>query len=204
MKMKNVWLLISTMLYALIVCECTSIPDKVPVLNESQVNKVTFYSKAVKNDMRFNIYLPKGYNRKAKYPVLYLIHGYTDNEDRWIPNLNLKAAADKLIDEDKITPLIIVMPQINNSFGINTDKIMNMSLKFSAGLYEDYLYKELIPYIDKNYHTLKNKRARYIGGLSMGGFAALHLAFRHPDMFSKVGGHSPAFIEDMWLYPNII
>ena len=152
--------------------------------------------------MRFNIYLPKGYSKKIHYPVLYLIHGYTDTEDAWMPNLNLKDAADRLVENGKIASLIIVMPQIDNSFGINTDKIMNMSLKFSAGMYEDYLYKDLIPYIDKKYSTVKSKAGRYIGGLSMGGFAALHLAFCHPDMFSKVGGHSPAFADDPWLYPN--
>lgn len=152
--------------------------------------------------MNVNIYLPKGYTKKIKYPVLYLLHGYTDNEDAWMPNLKLKETADRLIDADKITPLIIVMPQIDNSFGVNSDKIMNMSLKFSAGMYEDYLYKDVIPYIDKKYSTLKDKNNRYIGGLSMGGFAALHLAFTHTELFSKVGGHSPAFIDDMWLYPS--
>ena len=95
------------------------------------------------------------------------------------------------------------MPQIDNSFGINTDRAMNMSLSFSAGRYEDYLYRDLVSYIDKKYKTIKKRSGRYIGGLSMGGFAALHLAFRHPDLYSKVGGHSPAFIDDIWLYPTV-
>lgn len=170
--------------------------------NESQVNKITIYSKALEKNMNVNVYLPTNYSKHKKYPVLYMLHGYTDNENCWMPNLRLQETVDKLINENRINPIIIIMPQIDNSFGINTDKIANMSLSFSAGLYEDYLYKDIIPYVDKHYSTIKNKHGRYIGGLSMGGFAALHLAFIHNNMFSKVGGHSPAFIEDMWLYPN--
>jgi enterochelin esterase-like enzyme len=169
---------------------------------ESRVTKITVYSAALEKNMRVNVYVPANYDARKKYPVLYMLHGYTDTEDCWMPNLRLRQTADTLIAEGRIDPLIIVMPEIDNSFGINTDKIINMSLSFSAGSYEDYLYKDLVPYIDKNYGTIRNKSGRYVGGLSMGGFAALHLAFVHDDMFSKVGGHSPAFIEDMWLYPD--
>ena len=190
------------MVFSFISFGCISINSKAEIIYESQVKKVTFRSKSLGKSMRFNIYLPKSYKNGKKYPVLYFLHGYTDNEDAWMPDLKLKETADRLIENDKIKPLIIVMPQIDNSFGINTDELINMSLDFSAGKYEDYLYKDLIHYIDSNYNTIKNRNSRYIGGLSMGGFAALHLAFRHINLFSKVGGHSPAFIEALWLYPN--
>jgi enterochelin esterase-like enzyme len=119
-----------------------------------------------------------------------------------MPNLGMKDNVDRLIDNNAINELIIVMPEIDNSFGINTDKIKNLPSMFSAGKYEDYIISELIPFIDKNYRTIPNRNGRYIGGLSMGGWAALHLAFIHDDMFSKVGGHSPALINDNWIYPN--
>jgi len=73
--------------------------------------------------MMFNIYLPKGYNIWKKYPVLYMMHGYSDNEDAWMPNLKLKEVADRLIENDKITPLIIVMPQIDKRAPLNTHSI---------------------------------------------------------------------------------
>jgi enterochelin esterase-like enzyme len=181
---------------------CMSVTNNIKVNESSQVIKETFTSKSLNKEMKFNIYLPKGYNNRIKYPVLYLLHGYTDNEDKWMPILNLQEVVDNLIINNKITPLIIVMPQIDNSFGLNSDKSINISNIYTAGLYEDYLYKDLITYIDKKYSTIKNKNSRFIGGLSMGGFAALHLAFIHPDLFSKVGGHSPALLNESWLYPT--
>jgi len=175
------------------------------MIEKSQVLKMSFNSQSLGKEMNFNIYLPKGYNRNKQYPVLYMIHGYSDNQDKWMPNLQLGNAADILIENGKITPLIIVMPQIDNSFGINSDKTgyAPNGFVFTAGRYEDYLIQDLIPYIDKNYSTIKNKNGRYIGGLSMGGWAALHLAFTYTKMFSKVGGHSPALIDDAWLYPTV-
>lgn len=200
---KTMLLLFSTMFCTILFfVGCVHTSKSIQIASSSQVLKKKFYSRSLAQNMNFNIYLPNGYNKKNKYPVLYLIHGYSDNEDKWMPNLQLNEQADLLIENERIVPLIIVMPQIDNSFGINTDKVMNQSDAFTAGLYEDYLYKDLIPYIDKNYSTIKNKDGRFIGGLSMGGWAALHLAFIHTDMFSKVGGHSPAFIDASWLYPT--
>ena len=79
-------------------------------------------------------------------------------------------------------------------------------------MYEDYIIYEAIPYIDEHFSTDTSRDKRYIGGYSMGGFAALYLAFHHPDLFSKVGGHSPSLFADIsaydetswqkWLYPN--
>lgn len=59
-------------------------------------------------------------------------------------------------------------------------------------MYEDYFIKEVIPLIDKEFNTIKTKEGRYIGGISAGGYAALHNSFRHQEMFGKVGGHMPA------------
>lgn len=176
-----------------------------PTLEKTQTNferytKISFSSNALQKDLGVNIYLPKGYSDKSKYPVLYLIHGYSGDEDTWFPGLEMEKKADALIDKNEIEPLIIVAPLIDNSYGINAKIIPvdrnNPSTYFSMGNYEDYLCKELIPYIDANYSTISSKEGRYIGGLSMGGWAALHLAFSYVDMFSKVGGHSPAIFLD--------
>ena len=200
--MKSVKSIALFCLLIILFSSCTSVTSTAPSQN-SVLIKTNIQSKSLSKDMKVNIYLPKGYNGKTRYPVLYMLHGYTDNEDCWMVNLNLKIVADRLINDNMIEPVIIVMPQIDNSFGVNSDKSIYLSLKYSAGLYEDYLYKDLIPNIDKYYKTIKNRNSRYIGGLSMGGYAALHLAFNHSELFSKVGGHSPALlVEDSWLYPN--
>ncbi len=166
-------------------------------VDSKRFTKISFSSKALEKEMKINIYLPKGYSLKNKYPVLYLIHGYTGNEDAWFPGLKVEKKADELIDKKKIVPLIIVAPQIDNSYGINSAKnTSNQQLHFNTGMYENYLYKELVPFIDKTYSTISSRKGRYIGGVSMGGWVALHMAFTHVDMFSKVGGHSPAIFLD--------
>ncbi|WP_239618009.1 alpha/beta hydrolase [Cohnella mopanensis] len=158
------------------------------VSSAPNVQKVTFYSDSLSKDMRFNIYLPPDYAATKKYPVLYLYHGYGGDEDSWIPALGIDKAADELIREGKITPLIIVSPEIDNSYGFNSN----------YGNYSDYIVKDLIQYVDGNFSTLATKNGRYIGGLSMGGWVALHNAFSHPELFGKVGGHSPAVWMDYW------
>lgn len=62
----------------------------------------------------------------------------------------------------------------------------------NLGMYEDYFIKEIVPLTDKTFNTIKDRKGRYIGGISAGGYAALHNTFRHQHMFSKVGGHMPA------------
>jgi enterochelin esterase-like enzyme len=148
--------------------------------------------------MEVNIYLPKGYSEQNKYPVLYMFHGYSSSEDTWMPGLQLDVKASELIEAGKINPLIIVCPDMENSYGINSSPTYsviggsNRNNNLSQGMFEDYFIKELIPFIDANYSTDARRESRYTGGLSMGGFISIYLAFSHPDLFSKVGGHSPA------------
>lgn len=165
----------------------------------SEIKKATFHSKSLDQDMRMNVYLPKGYNPQQHYPVLYIMHGYSGLETGWMPELGLNAVADQLIEAGRITPLIIVAPQLDNSYGINSSPTYSVTNGgFNKGRYEDYIYKDLIEYVDTHYSTIVNREGRYIGGLSMGGFISLHTAFLHTDLFSKVGGHSPALFINDW------
>lgn len=175
--------------------------------------KIIFSSKILNKDLGVNIYLPKGYSDKNKYPVLYILHGYSGDEDTWFPGLEMEKKADAMIQKNEINPMIMVTPMIENSYGINSPKVPvtrdNPASYFTMGNYEDYICNEIIPYIDKTYSTIASKDGRYIGGLSMGGWAALHIGFSHVDMFSKVGGHSPAIFLDgysgnamAFVYPN--
>lgn len=182
----------------------------------SELKKLTMESKYLKKQMNFNVFLPEGYSSERKYPVLYMIHGYGGGANSWMPDLILEKKADELISSGKIQPLIIVTPQMDNSWGINSAEFPSVigtppHNSLNKGRYEDYLCKELIPYIDSQFSTEKVREKRFIGGLSMGGYIALRTAFMHTDLFSKVGGHSPGVILDdtpgvggtvNFLYPN--
>jgi enterochelin esterase-like enzyme len=177
--------------------------------------KITLNSQILKKNMKLNLYLPAGCSQQSAYPVLFMVHGYGANEDCWMPWLEIDKRADKLAKAGKIRPMIIVCPDLENSYGINSSQVYgtlggdSRNGNLSQGRFEDYLCQELIPFIDAHCPTDGRKENRFIGGLSMGGFAATHIAFRHPDFFSKVGGHSPAlFLDsfplkiDRWLYPS--
>ncbi|MDQ0091318.1 enterochelin esterase-like enzyme [Paenibacillus anaericanus] len=183
----------------------------------SEIQSLTINSVALGKTMRLNVYLPPGYSANETYPTLYMFHGFQGDENGWLNGLQVKETADDLLSQGLITPMIIISPQMDNSFGINSASqysLENPSDPVNSlynGRYEDYIFQDLIPYIDSHYSTVATKESRYVGGLSMGGFIALHSAFTHPDMISKVGGTSAAVIlndgsltvqQYSWLYPN--
>lgn len=187
--------------------------DQKVASQKPDLQAVTFKSKALKKKMALNVYLPPDYDQAQKYPVLYLLHGYTGNQNSWMPDLGTDRIADQLIENGSINPLIIVSVQYENSYGLNTSSKTKSTCQscMAEGKYQDYLAQDVIAYIDGHYSTIAAREGRYIGGLSMGGFASLYTAFTHPDLFSKAGGHSPALWVDHWinvgnlnewLYPN--
>ena len=138
------------------------------------------------------VYLPPGYERQKnmRYPVVYLLHGFNGfgvGNRGWIReggNFNLETIS-RLITEEKIRPMIIVMPDGSNRYGgsIYTNSI-------TTGNWEDYIAEELVTFIDKNYRTLSKAESRGIAGHSMGGYGALKTAMKHPDVFGAVYGTS--------------
>lgn len=186
-------------------------PAGAPVL--SRLEQVSFRSKALDADKMMSVYLPPSYDSDTKYPVLYIFYGYGGTHDAYFTYLKLHEVADRLIQEGRIDPLIIVSPDYGNSFAVNTKEGEGEDPGgVSIGPYEDYLIQDLIPYVDSHYSTQANQEGRYVGGISMGGFASLHLGFKHPDLFSRIGAHSAAlwtytstdqFLSQRdWLYPN--
>jgi len=171
--------------------------------SKGEVSTHTFESAALGVEKRFIVYLPAGYEGSDKrYPVVYLLHGLTGNEKSWTKHLGLAETADKLGLE-----AIVVMPDGDDSFYVNWrgatdyDKCMAGQRPFGkeasmdtycvkTANYEDYLVVDLIAHVDSTFRTIANRDARAIGGLSMGGFGALTLGFRHKDKFSAVASHS--------------
>lgn len=184
------------------------------VIAAGSIEHIAVPSSALKRSMTAAVYLPPGYNPAARYPVLYLFYGYGGNQDSYFGGgLAINRTADRLIGARTIEPLIIVAPDYANSFGVNStmEQAAN-SAGGSIGMYEDYLIGELVPFIDRHFGADTRRERRYLGGVSMGGFAALHLGLRHTAMFSKVGGHSAALWDYSpsdqflgqrdWLYPT--
>lgn len=151
-------------------------------------------SKFLKKEMSVSIYIPEGHEREH-LPALYFLHGRTGN-DKLITQIGIDKVAQEMINEGTIKPLIIVCPSMDNSRGIDSaEEYTEVAGKYgivNKGLYASYLIKEVIPYIDSNFNTLQDRHNRYIGGISAGGYAALHLGLSHQNLFSKIGGHMPA------------
>ncbi|MBI4785430.1 MAG: hypothetical protein HY782_00055 [Chloroflexi bacterium] len=144
----------------------------------SQLITRRFYSAALDQDMRFLIYLPPGYgDTPRRYPVLYMLSGYDGDPHEWV-NWGLCDALESLIRNGQIQPLIVVMPDGDKSWWFN-----HAPPPASDGKrYGDYVWQDLVSYIDANYRTLRQSQSRAIGGLSAGGQSALTLAMTHPEV----------------------
>jgi enterochelin esterase-like enzyme len=138
-------------------------------------------SKLLPLPMEYRVYLPPCYAEEVgrRYPVLYMIHGQNYNDDQW-DRLGADETADRLISAGETPPFIIVMPRDRNWDQPTVDK------------FGQVVVEELIPTIDQSYRTMNDKQFRAIGGLSRGGGWAIHLGLSHPELFSALGGHSPA------------
>ncbi|MCJ7679595.1 MAG: esterase family protein [Candidatus Aminicenantes bacterium] len=146
-------------------------------------------SKILPYDVNYCIYLPPGYEESTRrFPVVYLLHGYSDREWGWVQFGEIQEAVDQAILSRKIPPMIIVMPDGKVSFYVNDYR--------GKEKYEDMFIQELIPHIDSAYRTRPQQEYRGIAGLSMGGYGALTLSLRHVDLFSGCAAFSAAVWED--------
>ncbi|MBC7565811.1 MAG: esterase family protein [Pedobacter sp.] len=137
-------------------------------------------SKILKSDRKFAVYLPPDYETSGRsYPVLYLLHGSGDDQTGWVQFGEVLNITDKAIANGTATPMIIVMPDANTGRrGYFNDIKGDWN-------YEDFFFKELIPFIEKKYRAKADKRGRAISGLSMGGGGTLMYALHHPELFSS-------------------
>lgn len=151
------------------------------------MTKVRFYSKSLDKMQEATVYLPSGYGKLTKgkqerYPVLYLQHGWGENETSWAVQGCTGEIMDNLIADGKIKPFIVVM-----AYGLTNDHKFGSIGKFTAEEFETLLIDELIPYIDANYLTKADKWNRAMAGLSMGGMETKLITLRRPEVFGYWG-----------------
>lgn len=147
------------------------------------VQQVYFYSKSTDTHRRAFVYTPPTYGKdKKKYPVLYLQHGWGEDETAWSNQGYANLIMDNLIAEGKIEPFIIVM-----TYGMTNDVKFGHINEFTAKEFETVLVDELIPYIDSNFRTQADKKHRAMAGLSMGGFETKLITLRRPEVFNYYG-----------------
>lgn len=179
----------------------------VAALAQGRIVVVTLHSRALQSNRigdtpnrAITVYLPPSYGRDTakRYPVVYLLHGFTSDPQEWLDGtyqgLNLRFAADSLAGVG-LTEFIVVMPHADNAFG---GSFYVNSAAF--GHWEEFVARELVAFIDARYRTLPTRQSRGLAGQSMGGFGALYLAGRHPDVFGHVYAASPcclAFVGDL-------
>ncbi|HVU56698.1 MAG TPA: alpha/beta hydrolase-fold protein [Puia sp.] len=149
-------------------------------------------SSILNRNVKYTIYLPPDYESSERsYPVVYLLHGYTDDNTGWLQFGEINRYADKAIADGTIPPMIIVMPNGDSSFYINSyDGKEN---------YEDFFIKEFMPTIEKTYRIRAEKHYRGVAGLSMGGYGTLIYSLKHPDLFAAAAPFSAAVFDDSTL-----
>lgn len=168
----------------------TPLPAKWPIpAGRSQLLEARMHSDTIGRDLPIAVYLPPGYfDSPRAYPVLYMLSGFEGDYHEWI-NWGLCDVTERLVRGGQIQPMIVVYPQGDKSWWFN-----HVPPPDGDGLrWGDYVWKDVVAYVDANFRTIKNPMSRAIGGLSAGGQSALMLAMTHPEVFGIVGAHSPSF-----------
>jgi S-formylglutathione hydrolase FrmB len=144
------------------------------VKSTGELKDGSFRSASLQREMRYRVFLPQGYEQSVKrYPTLYLLHGLYGDFQNWSTLTNLTKWAEHL-------DLIIAMPDAGNSWYVN-------SATSETDKYEDYIVQDFLAEIDSHFRTIRDRHARSIAGLSMGGYAAMNFSLKHPELFSFSG-----------------
>lgn len=171
-------------------------PANVP---KGAVHRHTYRSATVGDERDYYVYTPPGYDARAKtvYPVLYLLHGFSDDARGWTDVGRAHTILDNLIAQGKAKPMLIVMP-----LGYGVPSIVtrgprdpNARVK-NMEKFRDALLGEVIPAVERDYRAAKDRARRALAGLSMGGAETLFTALNHPDRFGYVGAFSSGGLGD--------
>lgn len=149
---------------------------------KKELRIVEFEALSIARPTKYMVFLPDGYDDSEKvYPVLYLLHGFSQNYTVW-PMMGVSEYLDTFND------MIIVMPDVGNSWYINWAESDGEEMNN----WEDFIIYDIIHNVDQTFRTIPQRSGRAISGLSMGGYGAMILGLRHPDMFCSIASHSGA------------
>jgi enterochelin esterase-like enzyme len=152
-----------------------------------EIRRETIPSRSLGQDLHFLVYVPDGYAESTEsYPVLYLLHGFGDNEKTWTERGAIQAKADKLIAAGVMPRALIVMPGCTRCWW--TDSARDKP--------ESAFWNDLVPAVTARYRTIDRREGRVVAGLSAGGYGALRFALKYPDRFAAAAAFSPAIYSD--------
>lgn len=170
-----------------------------------QIREIYFKSSVTGEHRHIFVYTPPMYDRnvRKRYPVLYLQHGYTENETGWSNQGRCGFIMDNLIADGKCVPFIIVMENGETSHPFTMEERKDGTMTREAfQIFPDILIKDVIPYIEANFRTYKDSRNRALAGLSMGGMQTRMISLSHPEIFSQIGLFSGGTISEKDLQDN--
>jgi S-formylglutathione hydrolase FrmB len=186
-----------------------SVPAETAAPGKGSVERIKVHGKSLEGNLEgdspdrdVSIYLPPSYktNPNRRYPVVYMLHGYTDSDELWFRStpgttphfINLPTALDKSL-ADGAREMIVVMP---NAYTRYAGSMYSNSVV--TGDWETYVAKDLVEYIDSHYRTIANVTSRGLAGHSMGGYGTMRIGIKYPDVFSSIYALSPCcMIPDM-------
>lgn len=157
--------------------------------NTSHVEYRKFPCPSLGYDLACAISLPASYQKdpNRRYPVVFFLHGLFNDEHDW-ESRGIQDSLDELRASGRVGEYIVAIPYGASSFYLNGK---------DGTRYEDAIVKDFIPFVDHTYRTTANASSRLIEGISMGGYGALMIAFKHPEMFAGVAAHCAALFSEL-------
>jgi S-formylglutathione hydrolase FrmB len=179
------------------------------------VHEDLFFAPSLGVSKRLVVYLPPSYGRDTtrRYPVAYYLHGLSGTETDWLSKGSIDAVADSLFSRG-VPEMIIVLPDGDDgwyttwvsqvAYRTCADTLHNESPErycVAHERYDDYIARDVVQHVDSTYRTRRDRDARGIGGLSMGGYGAISIALRHPEVFGFAASHS-GVLSPMYIGPR--
>lgn len=148
---------------------------------KSRIVTDSLYSNVLQCVKEYDVYLPKNYNenKDKSYPVLYLLHGYSDDNHSWNRKGRVREVLDYLLNAGEICEMIVIMPDAYACIPRAEHGYFN----HPHWAYEDYFFTELMPCVEGRYRIMADKSNRAVAGLSMGGGGTVSYAQKHPELF---------------------
>ena len=160
-------------------------------LGKGRTEQGSFHSSALDRTLKYLVYLPPGYdaNPRARYPTAYALHGGGGFVTEWV-DYGIFEQADRLMEFGAIPPFLIVLPEGDQEYWV--DHVIDRRTGANGEKWGTYTAKEVVPTIDARYRTIARPEARAIGGLSMGGHAAMQLSLNFPGIWGVIAATSPS------------